>query len=181
MESELDRLLERARRGDPEAWRSLVAKLQDLVYGVPHRFDLAPEDVADVFMETFGALHRNLDRIESGGALPSWLARTATRSSLRIRRLKSRDDGISLEDVVALEDTEAEYAARVADETYELHWEIDRMDEGCRTLLKALYLEGASYADVTERFGIAPGAISPRRARCLEKLRRSMISNGFFD
>lgn len=182
IDSELDRLLERSRRGDAEAWSALVGRLQGLVYSVPRRYRLGEDDAADVFMASFQALHRNLDRVESGRALPRWLATTAARECLRILRSKDRTTTeVPLEEIVANEDVDAEREAVRADDAYRVRSALARMAPRCRDLLSALYAEEeASYAEVASRVGIPVGAIGPTRARCLEKLRRTMEAEGFF-
>ena len=181
-DSELDRLLERSRRGDADAWGTLVERLQALVYSVPRRYRLGEDDAADVFAVTFAALHRNLDRIESGRALPRWLATTAARESLRLRRLAERTTSeVALDEIVAGEDADAEREAVRADDAHRVRTAMARMASRCRDLLSALYSDDdAAYVDVAARLGIPVGAIGPTRARCLEKLRKSMEAEGFF-
>ena len=180
MEFELDRLLDHARRGDPQAWIALVGRLENLVYSVPSRFKLDPDDTADVFIETFSALHRNLDRLDSGHILPRWVARTAARESLRIRRFQTQVERFSLDEVLALEDAEAERAALQAEDAFQLEQAMDRLDEGCRSLLKALFIDDASHTEIAARLGKPLGSIAPNKTRCLEKLRRIMELDGFF-
>jgi RNA polymerase sigma factor (sigma-70 family) len=181
-DSELQRLLERSRSGDADAWSMLVAKLQGLVYSVPRRYRLDEDDAGDVFMTTFQALHRNLDRIESGRALPRWLATTAARESLRLARLKSRTTSdVPLEEIVAEEDASAEAEAVRSDDALRVRRALTQMAARCRDLLGALYAdEETPYAEIAARLGVPIGAIGPTRARCLDKLRRTLESEGFF-
>ena len=181
-DSELDRLLERSQRGDADAWESLVARLKDAVYAVPRRYRLDKDDAADVFMATFQALHRDLDRIASGRALPRWVAVVAARESARLRRLKDRTvTDVPLEEIVAEDDAGAEREAIRADESFRVRAAMARMAPRCRELLATLYAEeGTSYAEVSERLKMPIGAIGPTRARCLERLRKMMEEEGFF-
>ena len=181
MHSELDRILERARSGDEEAWRLLVDRLQNLVYSIPLRRHLSMDDAADVFMATFGVLHRDLDRVESGYVLPTWVAQIATRETLRLLRLRRNDPDQSLDDLLVDEEADVERATLRANDHFQIRAALDRLDEGCRDLLSALYADEASYTEITRNLGIPVGAIGPRRGRCLEKLRRMLDSGGFFD
>ena len=181
LDSELDPLLERSRRGDSVAWSLLVARLQGLVYAIPPRYGLGGDDADDVFLATFEALHRNLDRVGGGRVLPSYVATVATRESLRIQRLTSRAAEVPLDELLAADDRDAEAEAVRADEAYRVRSALARMAPGCRTLLQALYAEDeAAYADVSARLGLPMGTIGPTRARCLEKLRRMLEKEGFF-
>lgn len=181
-DSELQRLLERSRAGDADAWSALVAKLQGLVYSVPRRYRLDEDDAGDVFMTTFQALHRNLDRLESGRALPRWLATTAARESLRLLRLKSRTTSdVPLEEIIAEEDADAEAETVRSDDALRVRRALEGMAGRCRDLLSALYSdEDTPYADIAAHLGMPVGAIGPTRARCLDKLRKMLESEGFF-
>ena len=182
-----DRLLNRCRQSDAEAWNRLVDSTQSLVYSIPRRYGLGADDAADVFQATYQALFKNLDRMQSGRALPKWLAVTAARESLRIKRIQSRtvgaeDLGLSLDEIVAQEETTAEGDAVAAESADDVRRAVASLQERCRELLTALYLaEETPYAEIAERLGMPIGAIGPTRARCLDKLRKILEQDGFFE
>jgi RNA polymerase sigma factor (sigma-70 family) len=184
---ELADLLARCRKGDGRAWSALVDRFQTFVYSVPRRMGLNEDDAADVFQNTFVALHRSLDRLEAAEALPKWLAVTAARESLRTRRIRTRAPVVaseeserSLEEVVASAEASAEEEAVRACDARTVREAILRLQERCAKLLTALYLDlETSYQEISERLGIPVGAIGPTRARCLEKLRRDLEKRGF--
>src|SRR4051812_22415324 len=107
---ELDGLLRRCIKGDTSAWGALVDQFQNLVYSIARRYGLNRDDASDVFQVTFQALYRNLDRIEDARTLPKWLSVTASRESLRVKRIGGRatlieDSGVDLDTLVANEET----------------------------------------------------------------------------
>jgi DNA-directed RNA polymerase specialized sigma24 family protein len=53
---------------------------------------------------------------------------------------------------------------------------LDRLDARCRRMIRALYLEDppASYAEIAGEFCMPLGSVGPTRARCLEKLRKTL-------
>ena len=181
-DSELDRLLERARRGDADAWAGLIDRLQGIAYAVPRRYHLGEEDVADVFMTCFQALHRNLDRVGNGWALPNWVATAAARESLRLVRLRHQTTtALSLDDLVLDQERSAEEEAVRTEDMRRVREALGRMAPRCRDLLDGLYREDPiPYAELAVLLGIPLGAIGPNRARCLERLRRMMEEEGFF-
>jgi len=185
-ENELERLVDRCRRGDADAWAKLVNRFQGLVYSVPRRHGLDEDDCADVFQTTFQSLLRSLDRIEAANAIPRWLAVTAARESLRMVRIANRhanpdDVGLSLDEIVASEEASAESEALEAMQTEAVREMISQMAPRCRNLLHLLYFEGdIPYAEISDRLGMPIGAIGPTRARCLEKLRQLLEEANFF-
>src|ERR1041384_1479036 len=110
---DLELIVERCIKGDSASWSRLVDRYQNLVYSIPRRYRLSEDDAADVFQATFQALLKNLDRIESAVTIPKWLAVTASRESLRIKRIASRsvgaeERGIDLDTLVDREERSAE-------------------------------------------------------------------------
>ena len=90
-------LLERARRGDRDAFAELVARHQDALYTMALRLLGRPEDAADVVQETFLRAYVNLPRLR-GLAVRSWLFRVAVNASRDVQRRAVRRPTTSLED-----------------------------------------------------------------------------------
>jgi len=164
-----------------------VDRFSDFVYSVAKRYRLNADDAADVYQQTFQALHQSLNRIEQPETLPKWLAVTASRISLRIQRIQSRTVPLTtgetdLEAVLESEDVSAEASALAACEAEELHIALGRLGGRCQPLLQLLYLEeDSSYQMASDQLGIPLGAIGPTRARCLEKLKKLLLDGGFFE
>src|SRR5262245_48097125 len=73
-------------RGDARSWRILVSRYRRLVYGIPRALGLQPADAEEVFQHTFAELVRALPNLRDGSRLAGWLATTAQRASVRVRR-----------------------------------------------------------------------------------------------
>ena len=184
MLNDLESLVRKCRQGDAEAWDCLVDKYQALVYSIAIRHGLAADDAADVFQQTFQALHSGLDQIRNDATIPRWLAVTAARESLKILRFKKRTvdaDDLTLEQIVDNEERSAESSALESWQSAALRESIAKINGRCKDLLTLLYFEDLPYDEVTARMGIPMGAIGPTRARCLEKLRKALEKQGFFE
>jgi RNA polymerase sigma factor (sigma-70 family) len=173
--------------GDDAAWGELVAKYERLIYAVPRRMGLSPEDCADVFQTVCIALYTNLGRIRDTDRLPGWLVQTARREAwLTARRrrrtvvLGTRDDDDRHSEAVP---DDAPLADEVcADlERAQILWEsLEELSVQCRTLLSELLRAGPSpdYATVATKLGVPRGSLGPTRGRCLEKLERILRRRG---
>lgn len=184
---DLDDLVRRCLKKDARAWGQLVDRFQNLVYSVPRRYGLNEDDASDVFQTTFQALLRNLDRIESARTIPKWLAVTAARESLRLKRISAKsvgaeDRGLDLDTIVDIEERSAEENAVQAERAEILRRLTNELQDRCRDLLTMLYLEDEpSYQEISDKLGMPIGAIGPTRARCLDKLRKKLQDEGFFE
>ena len=166
-------LLDACRSGDEHAWSSIVQRYERLVFSIALRSGLDRDDAADVTQLTFAALLESTDRINDPDALGWWLTTVAQRTSRRIVERRRRevaidDEGIDLSTIDLTEPSEVEHLTQVL----MLHEGLARLDDGCRSLLTALFSkEERSYVEVAQSLGRPVGSIGPMRARCLDHLR----------
>lgn len=185
-QSELAGWVARSIAGDESAWGRLVDHFQSLVYSIPKRIGLSAEDCDDVFQTTFLALHKNLDKIQDSFAIAKWLSVTATRESLRIKKLSSRSltvssDTKTLDETLADIEATAEEGVIKAVEADIVRKSVLNLPEKCRELLSKLFFDDqTSYEQIALDMNIALGSIGPTKARCLEKLRSILEKSGFF-
>lgn len=173
---DLTLLVARARNGDQAAWEEIVERFSGLVWATARAHRLSGAQAADVAQYAWLRLVENLDRIEDPERLGAWLATTARRECLRTiargRREQPTDeswmwDGPTSEPVDArLLADERDTALRTA---------LAAIDERCRALLRMVASpEPPSYEEIGAALDMPVGAIGPTRARCLDKLRRTL-------
>jgi RNA polymerase sigma factor (sigma-70 family) len=173
--------LEALRRGDEAAWRRLMADHGALVLHAARRVGLGGQDAEDVFQTAMLSAFRSIDTLRSGDRLAAWLYRIAQRAA--IDRVRSRRSTVDMEDAGVIADSveSADDALARIEEARWLHRAILGIDDRCRALLTALYLEEPrpSYRQIAERLRVAVGSIGPTQARCLAKLAKSLadVSN----
>lgn len=160
---------------DPAAWREFLDRYERLIYAVPRRYGLSPEQTADVFQETLLALLRGLPRLRDLRALPRWLTRTAYRLS-RDRARSDRRAGREQEDGfwAAMPDPSPRFEEEIeqVEAAARLHLGMARLSSRCRELLEALFLSDSppSYGDLARQMETPIGSLGPTRRRCLESL-----------
>ena len=177
-------LIERCLAGDDAAWGELVARSQGLVYSVPRRMGLRPEDAAEVFQTVWILLYQRLASVRDPARLGGWLLTTATRESVRASR-RARRDALRGEGGDAPE-ADVRDARPLADEDREaleraqiLRSALSELSERCRLLLEAFLADDEpNYRDVARRLGIPIGSIGPTRARCFARLRELLAERG---
>lgn len=92
-----EQLLDRARRGDRDAFGELVARYQDQLYTMALRMLGRPADAADVVQETFLRAYVHLPRLGATGLRP-WLYRVACNAARDVQRRAVRRPATALED-----------------------------------------------------------------------------------
>ena len=170
-------LIRACRTGDARAWERLLDKYERLVFSVSLKYGLTTEDAADVTQITFTILIQNLDSLPDGIRLAPWLATVARRHTWRFLARYRREAVNPEEDLAGTETLGETVDHSERWELFEwLHYGLSTLDERCRKLLYALYLDmkEPSYAQVADQLKMPVGSIGPTRARCLEQMRHNM-------
>jgi RNA polymerase sigma-70 factor, ECF subfamily len=161
-----DLLVERARRGDPEAFVALVEGRQVAMARVAMAILGDEADVADALQETLVSMWRELPRLRDSARFASWADRilvNACRLALR-RRMRTRVRQVSLPS--ALNDDVRMPIRRgpegdVADrEAFDRAFESLSVD--ARAVLVLHHLEGRSVATIAAALAIPAGTVKSR-------------------
>ena len=175
--------------GDARAWDALIERYQRLVYSVPMRYGVSPDDAADIMQDVFILLFRNLHALRDADKIASWLITTTQRESWRWKKRESKfgskvvHESEKDEDILASlpdnRESPEETALRMeAQQT--IRDALSLLEDRCRELLHLLFYEHPrpSYKNISEALGIPEGAIGPTRARCLKKLKEAVARLG---
>jgi RNA polymerase sigma factor (sigma-70 family) len=172
-------LIQACLQGDRSAWDTLVERYARLVYSVPRRYRLAPEDAEDVFQETFLVAYKALGQLKDHGRLSAWLITTAHRQCWRSCRRAARNPNTAdLADTPELTEDEVERFER----QHLVRQALTILGGKCEQLLTMMFLgQGeVSYQTIAEKLHMRIGSIGPTRARCVEKLETILETLGVF-
>lgn len=186
----LDQLTDEAlivmcRKGDGNAWNTLVERYKNLVYSIPLRFRMPDEDAADTFQAVWLDLYSELDKLREPAALRGWLVSAASHKCLHWKAREARRAGSALG-----RDADMDIAdARPLINEIGLEAEKDQLvrdamrsiPERCRKMLRMLFFEQPPrpYAEVAKELGLAEGSIGFIRGRCLQKMKKALEKLGF--
>jgi RNA polymerase sigma factor (sigma-70 family) len=169
--------------GNHASWEALISRYQRLIFSVPRKMRLPPDDAADIFQSVCLKLYQKLSTLRDHDRISSWIVTTATRESWRLsarnRREAMPSDSGSDDETNTVADIPA--TAPLADEEREalerhqaVRESVESMPERCRDLLTLLFYhpDELSYSDISRRMKMPVPSVGPTRARCLEKLKR---------
>jgi RNA polymerase sigma factor (sigma-70 family) len=181
MEASDGALVRACRRGNEDAWETLVRRYQRFVFAIPRRAGLDDDAAADVFQEVFTALVQGMDKIDDPDRIGAWILTTAKRATWRtMRRRIAARAGQTVLDEEAEEvpdlDPLPESVLVGVEEQQEVRVAMSKLDERCQQLLTMLFYtnEPPAYGAVATALGLAEGSVGPIRARCLERLLRRL-------
>ncbi len=174
-------LVAAAADGDQVAWDSLVTRYAGLVWSIARSHRLGPADAADVSQTVWLRLVEHLRSLRNPEHVGGWLATTARHECLRVIRRAGRElpDEDAAVELPISPDQSPEWLV-LSDESRRLVWlALGRLSTRCQTLLRALSASpDSSYADIAAALDMPIGSIGPTRMRCLEHLRRQLVTDG---
>jgi RNA polymerase sigma factor (sigma-70 family) len=181
--AEDEKLVQDCLNGDEKAWNRLIDKYKRLIYSVPVKYGLSPDDAADIFQNVCVDLFTNLAKLRKIESIRSWLITVATHKCFHHKRHQRQD--------VELDAMEQEMAEEIAPAAPQVMQEvqeeqavrdaIQRLSPRCADLVKMLFFEQPPlpYTEVAQKLGLATGSIGFIRGRCLNRLQKILAELGF--
>jgi RNA polymerase sigma factor (sigma-70 family) len=177
------RLVQDCLAGSQAAWHSLLERYKNLIYSIPLKFGIPPQDAADIFQAVCLDLFNELPRLRDVDALGGWLIRTTTRKCYHWQRsqmlLGEREAG-EIEERAADGVMPADLLAEIEREEL-VRASLRALPPRCRRMLEMLFFEHPPlpYEEVARRLELARGSIGFVRGRCLKRLKRILEEKGF--
>ena len=172
-------LVDRARRGDEEAYAELVQRHADLAFHTALLITGSAADAEDAAQEGFIAAYRGLHRFRAGAPLRPWLLRIVANAARNRRRAAGRraDMGLRLADSLRTDDAapSPEREAEVAEERRALLRAVALLDAADRDVIGCRFFLQLSVAETAAVLGCAEGTVKSRLSCALDRLRGVLV------
>jgi RNA polymerase sigma-70 factor (ECF subfamily) len=177
--------IEKARRGDPDAFRVLVDRHARAVFRLAFRMTGNEIDAEDMVQETFLKAWKQIGRFDGRATFGTWLHRICANCAIDHIRARKRKQDLQMvpravesaagSDPVSRVPTGApspERLAASAQVTAILGSALDELSEMERTAFVLRHYEGLSVDEISAALGVQPGAAKHSIFRAVHKLRR---------
>lgn len=185
-DGDLERLIRRARQGEPQAYDALIDAYAPRLHGYLYRLTGSRDDADDLLQEVFLRVVRTIATYRHDGRFDAWLFRIATNLVRdRIRRLRRAPRTLSLDGPAPAEseggterldvaDTGAPLpdAGLVADENADrVQSALARLPDAEREVIMLRHFSQLSFAQIAGAMGTPLGTALARAHRGLAKMR----------
>jgi RNA polymerase sigma factor (sigma-70 family) len=165
-------LVERSRRQDANAFGELVARHQQLVFGVALARCHDPALAEDVAQEAFVAAWRDLGRLRDADRVGPWVAGIARNLASNAVRVRDRREQIALP--VELDAPSPRDEALEREDRELIQRALEAVPEPHRETLVLYYMHGESIATIATALGIREDLVKQRLSRGRKALRDSI-------
>ena len=176
----IEHLIARVALGDRSAFSELYDATSAKLFGVTLRILRDRGEAEDVLQEVFLRVWRRADRYGANGYSPmTWLitiARNASIDRIRAKKVAGRESGDGLDAAEQLADSRPspEAEAVAASERVRLDRCLDELKNEKAGAVRGAYLDGDSYQDLADRYGVPLNTMRTWLRRSLLKLRECL-------
>ncbi|MEM6297592.1 MAG: RNA polymerase sigma factor [Bacteroidota bacterium] len=155
-----------------QAFRSLIEKYQERVYGHIRKMVIDHDEADDLTQETFVKVWKNLDKFQAKSQLFTWIYRIATNECLQFLRKKRKRFFLPIHDL------EGELSQKLTssvsidgDEVqYKLQKALLRLPDKQRLVFNMKYFEDMKYQEISEVLGTSVGALKASYHLAVKKI-----------
>jgi RNA polymerase sigma-70 factor (ECF subfamily) len=181
-------LIESARKGDLDAFNTLVVAYQHQVYNLAYRIMGDEASAADATQEAFISAYKHMESFR-GDSFKSWIFRIVTNACYDELRRRKRRPATSLDGMVDDGDSEIEYDVPDDSNGPEIRTEqremaltiqtgINLLPEDQRVALVLSDIQGMSYEEIAVMTGANLGTVKSRLSRARAKMRDYLLEQG---
>ncbi len=188
-QAEIERLVERAKRGDQHAFGRLVEEYKDKIYSYVSRMLGDPYEAEDVTQEAFLRAYRSLPRFRGAASFHTWLYRIASNLAIDVVRRRRRSDNVSYSLDEPLETDDGEYDREIADDTrgpeeasgtretqVAVRRAIMDLPGKLRDVMVLYELQGETYEDIAQILAVPLGTVKSRLFNARNQLKERLKS-----
>ena len=182
-------LVDRAQRGDLEAFEALVTRHERVIYTLAFRITGNNEDGEDVTQQSFLSALEGLPRFRQESSFGTWLRRIATYAALKIVRKRKGLPTVSLEESTGPGDgwetiphpefisdwrQSPEELVRRNETSRLIEEALERLDDKHRLIFLLRDVEGLSVKETAEALGLSEVNVKVRLLRARLQLREAL-------
>ena len=167
-------LVERARRGDREAFAVLAGGAVDRLYGIARLILRDTELAEDATQEALVRAWRDLPTLRDVERFDAWLYRLIVRSCADVGRHRRRWRAEIT--VLPTEPAESDRASELADRD-QLERGLRRLSDGQQTILVLTFYVGLTPTEIADALGIPVGTAKSRLHYAIDALRAALAAD----
>jgi RNA polymerase sigma-70 factor (ECF subfamily) len=177
---EENRLVERSKQGDEEAFGVLVKKYKTKVFNLAYSFTRDRETADDLAQEVFIKVYYALEKFKFQSGFGTWLYRIAINHFKDHLRKHAKEQHLSFEALgrePAQPEDEIKKKERVqeaADRKKLLYKALRSLPEKHQLILTLRDIQGQSYEDIAGILKLSPGTVDSRLHRARKMLRKKI-------
>ena len=177
-EDELDRLaVERCRKGDVDAFGTLIDRYEKPVYNAILHMVGTPDDAREVCQQAFMKAFEHLNSYDTNRRFFSWIYRVAINES--INHIKARRTFEPLSETLPYPRPNPAERYEDIEQRQRLQAAIMRLEENYRSVLILRHFAHLSYQEIADVLGVTEAIVKSRLFTARQLLRHALEAGGY--
>ena len=172
--------VQRAKKGDQDAFAWLVETYQGPVYRLILRMGLQPSDAEEAAQNAFVAAWRGLPDFRGDAKFSTWLYRLATNAAIDfLRREKKHTDHADIDELEQPDDGPSpQETVERKERTAAIRDAVAALPEQYRQVLLLRYMQELSYEEIGAALHLPEGTVKSRINRAKSQLKELLAADG---
>ncbi|HXY74890.1 MAG TPA: RNA polymerase sigma factor [Dehalococcoidales bacterium] len=170
-----EEVIQRCQAGDRDAFRSLVDRYKDVLYGTAYLMTGSRTDAEDQVQEAFISAWKGIAGFRNGRPIKPWLVRILVNKALSHRR--ANNNTIPSTSVDHIADTASPDTVLSVEQQDEIERALCGLPEEQRQVILLRYFTGLSFAETSVVLGRRDGTVKSQAHRALERLKELIEAN----
>jgi RNA polymerase sigma-70 factor (ECF subfamily) len=167
-------LIEKALRGNKQAWLNLLKRYEKQIYHYGMRMTGKNEDALDLMQEVFISVFRNLSTFRSEGSFKSWLYRIAHFRCIEFYRRKKPTQGLNDIPEIESDAVSAAQSIHTGQENKQLIRAMQQLPLTQKTVVELKFFGQFTFHEIADQTGISANTAKSRLYVALDKLKTLM-------
>ena len=179
-------LVERAQKGDRDAFRQLVERHQRRAFAIAIGLVRDENDAREIVQEAFLRVHRSLHKFQGTSSFFTWLYRIVKNLSIDLMRKPARREQELFDDPQVADDAAFPFISRIdgadpaevvrrTEIAERIQAALDALPPYHRSVIIMREVEGMSYQEMAEAMDVSKGTIMSRLFHARQKLQRALV------
>ena len=176
----MEELVEKAKKGDKQAFTSLIISLQDELYKIAKIRLKNDDDIYDAIQETIITAFNSIKKLKQTQYFKTWLIRILINKSNYIHREKSKRVIVAFEDIDMIEYTETSNIEQV-EVKLNFNYICSKLKYEDRVIIILYYMEKFTDKEIGRILNLKENTVKTKRTRAKKKIKSILESGGYYE
>jgi len=174
-----NQIIERVKRGDTEAFRTIVDNYRDAVYGLSLRLVSNQMEAEELAQDSFLKVFKSVSSYRGDSKFSTWIYRITYNTCISHLR-KNKLYTLEIKDYHGESDFNSGYDNLMKEDTNNtIKTILTKLNPDDRAIIQLFYLEENSIKEISEITGFSNSNVKVKLHRSKQKLKSMMEENGF--
>lgn len=166
----MEKLIEKAKKGDKESFTKLMLLVEKELYHVAKARLKSDDDIYDAIQETAIIAYKNIRKLKENQYFKTWIIRILINETNLIYKRNKKINLISFEEIINMQKTDL-YSMENADIKIDFNFICSKLKEEDRTIIVLYYMDRFTDKEIGKILKLKENTVKTKRTRAIQKIK----------